>query len=276
MPVDPDKSESREIEFDSFANNEESRIVDAAFFRTVEIEGFSNGEAVDVDHIVTDNRPANKQLWLWIAIGAACAAVIALFIILRMGGGGEPEQTVENAPPPGRSVIQDEISALDWVEPAFLPINDFSRPGTLVSEISGIVIHNIGNPDTTAQQNRNYFANLALTEERYASSTFIVGLDGEILQCVPVDEVAFASNDRNMDTLSIEMCHPDDDGQFNDETYESAVHLAAWLCDRYGLDPGDDIIRHYDVSGKECPRYFVQNESAWERFRDDVGLAMGQ
>jgi len=276
MPVDPDKSESREIEFDSFANNEESRIVDAAFFRTVEIEGFSNGEAVDVDHIVTDNRPANKQLWLWIAIGAACAAVIALFIILRMGGGGEPEQTVENAPPPGRSVIQDEISALDWVEPAFLPINDFSRPGTLVSEISGIVIHNIGNPDTTAQQNRNYFANLALTEERYASSTFIVGLDGEILQCVPVDEVAFASNDRNMDTLSIEMCHPDDDGQFNDETYESAVRLAAWLCDRYGLDPGDDIIRHYDVSGKECPRYFVQNESAWERFRDDVGLAMGQ
>ena len=34
------------------------------------------------------------------------------------------------------------------------------------------------------------------------------------------------------------------------------------------------MIRHYDVTGKDCPRYFVQHEDAWETFRADVGKAL--
>ena len=43
----------------------------------------------------------------------------------------------------------------------------------------------------------------------------------------------------------------------------------AWLCGKYNLDK-DGIIRHYDVTGKKCPKYFVDHEDAWEQFKEDV------
>ena len=36
----------------------------------------------------------------------------------------------------------------------------------------------------------------------------------------------------------------------------------------------EDVIRHYDVTGKICPKYFVEHEDAWEEFRDNVGNAI--
>ena len=30
------------------------------------------------------------------------------------------------------------------------------------------------------------------------------------------------------------------------------------------------MIRHYDVTGKDCPKYFVEHEDAWVQFRQDV------
>ena len=96
-----------------------------------------------------------------------------------------------------------------------------------------------------------------------------MGLEGEIIQCVPTAEEAYASNNRNVDTLSIECCHPDESGQFKDVTYQSVIQLTGWLCVRYDLSP-EDVIRHHDVTGKECPKYFVDHEDAWEQFRADV------
>lgn len=148
--------------------------------------------------------------------------------------------------------------------------NEFSRPQTPLSNVNGIVIHYTANPGTTASQNRNYFEGLKDTGLTHASSHFIIGLDGEIVQCIPSSEQCYASNDRNDDTLSIECCIPDDTGKFNDATYESLVYLCAWLCGRFDLDPSVDIIRHYDVTGKDCPKYFVENPAAWSKFRDDV------
>ncbi len=62
------------------------------------------------------------------------------------------------------------------------------------------------------------------------SSNFVIGLDGEIIECVPVGEKAYAPMMRNADTVSIECCHPAVDGKFTDETYDSLVKLTAWLC----------------------------------------------
>ena len=76
-----------------------------------------------------------------------------------------------------------------------------------------IVIHYVGNPGTTAKANRNYFESLSSGEtETYASSHFIVGLEGEVIQCIPLTEIAYASNIRNEDTVAIEVCHPDETG----------------------------------------------------------------
>ena len=161
----------------------------------------------------------------------------------------------------------------DWITVELLPLNEFSRPGTPLEEVNGIVIHYVGNPGTTAAQNHSFFTNLAQTGETYASSHFIVGLEGEVIQCVPLTEIAYASNERNDDTIAIEVCHPDAAGQFSDVTYWRTVELTAWLCHTFHLDPERDVIRHYDVTGKRCPVYYVEHPEAWEDFLVDVAAA---
>ena len=150
-----------------------------------------------------------------------------------------------------------------------LTYNEYSRPGTALEQVNGIVIHYTANPGTTAEQNRSYFEGLKDSGETYASSHFVVGISGEIVQCIPCNEIAYASNDRNSDTISVECCIPDETGKFTDETYQSLVHLVTWLMGRYDLTT-DDVIRHYDVTGKNCPKYFVENEGAWETFKQDL------
>ena len=165
---------------------------------------------------------------------------------------------------------KDIDAARPDIDVELLTVNPYSRPGTETKKITGVVVHYTANPGATAMDNRNYFENLKDSHETKVSSNFVVGLEGEIVQCVSTWEEAYASNSRNIDTVSIECCHPDESGKFNDKTYQSMVELSAWLCLKFDLDE-NDVIRHYDVTGKDCPKYFVENEKAWERFRKDVG-----
>lgn len=165
---------------------------------------------------------------------------------------------------------KDIDAARPDIDVELLTVNPYSRPGTETKKITGVVVHYTANPGATAMDNRNYFENLKDSHETKVSSNFVVGLEGEIVQCVPTWEEAYASNSRNIDTVSIECCHPDESGKFNDKTYQSMVELSAWLCLKFDLDE-NDVIRHYDVTGKDCPKYFVENEKAWERFRKDAG-----
>lgn len=150
-----------------------------------------------------------------------------------------------------------------------LTVNPYSRPGTSLEEVNGIVIHYTANPGTTAKQNRDYFEGLSLSGETSASSHFVIGIDGEIVQCIPCNEIAYASNDRNADTIAIECCIPDETGRFTEATYDTLLHLAAWLMGRYDLTI-EDVIRHYDVTGKDCPKYYVEHPSAWEQMKADI------
>lgn len=157
------------------------------------------------------------------------------------------------------------VALPDYVQQDLLPVNEWSRPGTPLEEIRGVVIHYVGNPGTTAQQNHDYYDQPDTT----VSSHFLIGLDGEIIQCIPMDEKSSATNDRNLDTLSIEVCHPDATGQFTQASYDALVKLTAWLCDYCGIGR-DHVIRHYDVTGKLCPLYFVDHPDAWTQFLADV------
>ena len=81
------------------------------------------------------------------------------------------------------------------IERKFLTENKFSRPNKNLIGVKGIVIHWVGNAGTSALANRNYFENLKnqkdINKARYASAHFIIGLDGEIIQCLPADEMAY-------------------------------------------------------------------------------------
>ncbi|MBR3778872.1 MAG: N-acetylmuramoyl-L-alanine amidase [Clostridia bacterium] len=161
-----------------------------------------------------------------------------------------------------------EATLPDYVTADLIPTVGTARSGRTLSDFSGIVIHYVGNPGSSAAGNRNYFA----TPGTQVVSHFVVGLEGEVIQCLPLWEQSVASNHRNKDTISIEVCHPDETGQFNPATYAAVVRLTAWLCEVGDLST-ERVIRHYDVSGKECPRYYVRNEAAWEQFLSDVQQA---
>lgn len=115
------------------------------------------------------------------------------------------------------------------VEQMLLTPNEYSRPQIPLKKVNSVVVHYTANPGTSAEANRNYFENLRINKTTSASSHFVIGLEGEIVQCIPLDEISYASNDRNIDTISIECCHPDETGKFNDKTYESLVALLSWL-----------------------------------------------
>lgn len=175
----------------------------------------------------------------------------------------------------GRGLPAEGVEVPDYVRQDFLTVNPWSRPGTPLEKVDGVVIHYVGNPSTTAQANRNYFESLSSGEtETYASSHFVVGLEGEVIQCIPLTEIAYATPGRNEDTIAIEVCHPDETGEFSAVTYDRVVELTAWLCREFRLDPEEDVIRHYDATEKLCPLYYVEHPEAWDQFQSDVADEM--
>ena len=142
-----------------------------------------------------------------------------------------------------------------------------------------IAVHYTGNKGSSAIATRNFFQNSPGND---VSSNYVVGLEGEIICCIPPDEISWCTCEANIYSPSIETCHPDATGKFNSKTYKSLVELTAYLCEMYNLTE-KDVIRHYDVTGKVCPMSFVpsskggtddNNNSAWKKFIADVKLAI--
>ncbi len=213
------------------------------------------------------DRKNRRKLVLLIAGAIVAAAVleICVMIALLLYRGH-----LKDSPP-----VEDDrisVSGPDIME-EFLTPNKNSRPQMALGYVNGIVIHYTANPGTSAMANRDYFESRKDKKDMLknkVSSHFIIGLKGEIIQCIPLDEIAYASNERNMDTISIECCHPDRSGKFNKKTYRSLIHLCAWLCDKYDIASKEAIIRHYDVTGKKCPKYYVKHEDEWEELRSSI------
>lgn len=162
------------------------------------------------------------------------------------------------------------------IEKSLLEKNSYSRPGTAIGKIEKIVVHWVGNANTSALANRNYFNSLKQGKKSkggifiYASSHYIVGLKGEVLACVPENEIAYHAGRANKYAIGIEVCHPDWQGKFGVMTSRSLIQLLYTLCLRYQLNPKEDIIRHYDVTGKLCPLYYVKHPEEWEALKKAV------
>lgn len=231
-------------------------------------------------------RRARIRRYIRMTLLSACilVGIIALTKLLRVPASTAEASTpleaidtvqqvgkeIENTTGTGIQGLSAETYAAhpDWTE-EFLTVNEYSRPGDPLTEVNNIFVHYTANPGTSAAQNRSYFEQLKDNHERSASAHFIIGYNGEIIQCVPLDEIAYAVQTRNEDSISIECCYKADNGQFTQETYDSLIKLLKWLIDAYDLQP-DDILRHYDCGGKKCPIYYTEHEDAWERLKEDV------
>lgn len=202
--------------------------------------------------------------------GALLIILVVILLISSALSKNKVKQTIKDE----NNILKQEEKYLVMEEKPDIDVqlltpNEYSRPGIATETITNIVVHYTANPGTTAQQNHDFFEGLKDSHVTSVSSHFVVGLDGEIIQCVPTVERAYASNQRNFDTVSIECCHLDETGKFNDGTYNSLVQLCAWLCCKFNLQ-ATDVIRHYDVTGKACPKYFVDHQEEWDKFIEDV------
>jgi len=179
------------------------------------------------------------------------------------------------------------------VREELLPVNPFSRPGHKRTDDFAVVLHWTGAAGQENDLTRRYFELLAKQEEsderpnRYASAHYIIGIDGEILRVIPEDEVAYhvgaaeytvvakrrfpeyttnrAGGTPNWCSIGIELCHPTSSGEFTRETVEAARILCFDILNRIYLGPYS-LMRHYDITGKRCPKRWIEDAEQWERF----------
>jgi N-acetylmuramoyl-L-alanine amidase CwlA len=174
------------------------------------------------------------------------------------------------------------------IREALLTPNWFSRPETKLDCVRAIALHWVENPGTSAEFNRLYFEGRKDGMSGYGSAHYIID-DTETVRCIPEDEMAYhvggvqeytaMAKQRwapypNARLLGIELCHPDWTGKFSDPVLAQAVELCADICKRYRLKPLEDIVRHFDVTGKECPRWWVANPHQFMGFKVEVARAV--
>ena len=128
----------------------------------------------------------------------------------------------------------------------------------------GIILHYIGNPGTSARANAKYFANV----NSPVSVNYIVD-DNEIIEIIPPDMKSYgtSSGEYNGKYIQIEMCHPDKSGKISERTLSNTVWLSKKLIGEYGCR---DIIRHYDVTGKRCPKWYVDYPKEWALLKERI------
>ena len=247
--------------------------------RGIQIFEIKGDPKAHMNYINERRRARRRRAYFYRALAIAMLTVILVLFCLLVNavrvflGKEKTDEAVPvvNTQPANEEepIIEEPKIEAPEIEIDLLNVNEYSRPATRISKIKNVFVHYTANPETSAKQNRSYFANLEETHERSASAHYIIGYEGEIIQCIPLDEQAFAVMTRNEDSISIECCYLDKDGQFTQETYDSLVHLLAWLIQEYDLE-AEDILRHYDCGGKLCPLYYVEHEDAWAKLLRDV------
>ncbi|MEK5503078.1 peptidoglycan recognition protein family protein [Bacillus sp. FSL M8-0168] len=166
----------------------------------------------------------------------------------------------------------------------YVKVNKYTRPGLKLSGVKGIVMHWTATPGASALNERNYFNGTCIADKRYASAHYFVDRK-EAQLIIPENEVAYHAHDQNRcyvsflkpnantTAIGVEMC-VEKDGKIHSETVQNAAELVADLCKRYGLST-DRIVRHYDVTSKNCPAPWVSDSSQLSSFRKKVGSLLG-
>lgn len=147
--------------------------------------------------------------------------------------------------------------------------------------VSYVVMHYTGNSKDTAKANANYFS----SARRNASAHFFVD-DAEIYQSVELRDTAWHcgaksykhGSCRNANSVGIEMCCTSGNYRISDRTKENAAYLCAFLCKMLGIGAGGVdtyVLRHYDVTGKNCPAQMVSDSAEWQNFKNKVKSILG-
>jgi N-acetylmuramoyl-L-alanine amidase len=173
---------------------------------------------------------------------------------------------------------------------SLLNVNRYTRPAIKLVGVRGIVVHYTATPSATAQNERDYFNGTCIAQKRSASAHIFVDKKEAIL-VVPLNEVAYHANERacripklkasvpqyrggdaNLTTIGVEMCI-EKDGSLHPDTLKRTIAVVAELCKMFKLKE-TDIYRHYDITGKNCPAFWVSNPAGFTAFKAEVAKAL--
>ena len=145
--------------------------------------------------------------------------------------------------------------------------------------IKYIVIHYTANDGDSDEANANYFKGII-----GASAHYFVDNDS-ITQSVEDLSIAYSVGGKklkggggslhnivtNSNSISIELCDSVKNGKsdFTENTLKQASELVKMLMDKYNI-PLDKVVRHHDVTGKICPKPFVEDINAWNSFKNRI------
>ena len=153
-----------------------------------------------------------------------------------------------------------------------MPANASNYTKGRKQSVQYIVVHYIANNGDRAESNGKYFQQ----PNRNASAHYFVD-ENDVVQSVKDSDTAWhcgAKNYkhnkcRNDNSIGVEMCsEKDSSGQYyiNEETQKKALEVVKWLMEKYGV-PLENVLRHYDVTGKLCPEPFARNQVQWLDFK---------
>ena len=146
-----------------------------------------------------------------------------------------------------------------------IPINKYNRLGTK-STPKRICVHYTGQAGTDADRLALFYSNVAAgmflgKSNNWTSTQYIVGLNGKVIRIVPDNEIAYAASGKNDGTLHIEVCYSKASGEFETASISALRELVQELMKKYHI-PAGNVLRHYDLTGKYCPWYYV-DENRW-------------
>ena len=142
-------------------------------------------------------------------------------------------------------------------------------------DIRYLVIHFTANDGDTAKNNADYFSQADIS----TSAHYFVD-EREVWQSVRDADIAwhcgtrgtyFHPYCRNANSIGIELCSRKNGEKysFKPETVRRAQQLARELMEKYGIPP-ENVVRHYDVTHKNCPAPFVESAAAWAAFKQGL------
>ncbi len=135
-----------------------------------------------------------------------------------------------------------------------------------------IVVHYTSNNGDTAKNNADYFAR----EKVGASAHFFVD-ENEIWESVPENMTAWHCGAkhykhpecRNSNSIGVEICMNGKTRNIRQDSINNAVKLVRELMQKYNIPP-ENVLRHYDVTGKQCPAPMVERPAMWQLFKKEL------
>lgn len=137
-----------------------------------------------------------------------------------------------------------------------LPVSNGNNPNRKINPDT-IVVHYMGDPDVSAERLALCFEN---NNANNVSSNYIVD-PKQIIEVIFPGYMSYCVSNHNTHTINIECAHTKT-GQFDLRTIIHLRQIVRKLMRDFNI-PASRVVRHYDLTGKHCPMYYVTNPREW-------------